>query len=36
MEEDAKPIVKHQCRLIPKMKEVVRDELSKEENLFMI
>jgi hypothetical protein len=25
MEEYAKPVVEHQCRLIPKMKEVVRN-----------
>jgi hypothetical protein len=29
MESDAKPIVKHQRRLIPKMKEVVRNEVLK-------
>jgi hypothetical protein len=29
MEEDAKPVVEHQCRLIPKMKEVVRNEVLK-------
>ncbi|KAK1626162.1 hypothetical protein QYE76_000477, partial [Lolium multiflorum] len=29
MEEDAKPIVEHQRRLIPKMKEVVRNEVLK-------
>ena len=27
MEPDAKPIVDHQCRLNPKMKEVVRTEI---------
>ncbi|KAK1682745.1 hypothetical protein QYE76_043593 [Lolium multiflorum] len=29
MEEDAKPVVEHQRRLIPKMKEVVRNEVLK-------
>jgi hypothetical protein len=29
MELDAKPVVEHQCRLIPKMKEVVRNEVLK-------
>jgi hypothetical protein len=29
MEEDAKPVVEHQCRLIPKIKEVVRNEVLK-------
>jgi hypothetical protein len=29
MEPDAKPVVEHQCRLIPKMKEVVRNEVLK-------
>jgi hypothetical protein len=29
MEPDAKPVVAHQCRLIPKMKEVVRNEVLK-------
>jgi hypothetical protein len=29
MEEDAKPVVEHQSRLIPKMKEVVRNEVLK-------
>jgi hypothetical protein len=29
MEEDAKPVVEHQHRLIPKMKEVVRNEVLK-------
>jgi hypothetical protein len=29
MEPDAKPDVEHQCRLIPKMKEVVRNEVLK-------
>ena len=29
MEPDAKPIVDHQCRLNPKMKEVVRTEILK-------
>ena len=29
MELDAKPIVHHQCRLNPKMKEVVRTEILK-------
>jgi hypothetical protein len=29
MEPDAKPVIKHQCRLIPKMKEVVRNEVLK-------
>jgi hypothetical protein len=29
MEPDAKPVVEHQCRIIPKMKEVVRNEVLK-------
>jgi hypothetical protein len=29
MEPDAKPVVEHQCYLIPKMKEVVRNEVLK-------
>jgi hypothetical protein len=29
MEPDAKPVVEHQCCLIPKMKEVVRNEVLK-------
>jgi hypothetical protein len=29
MDPDAKPVVEHQCRLIPKMKEVVRNEVLK-------
>jgi hypothetical protein len=29
MEKDAKPVVEHQCRLIPKMKDVVRNEVLK-------
>jgi hypothetical protein len=29
MEPDAKPVVEHQSRLIPKMKEVVRNEVLK-------
>ena len=29
MEPDAKPVVDHQCRLNPKMKEVVRTEILK-------
>jgi hypothetical protein len=29
MEEDAKPVVEHQCRLISKMKEVLRNEVLK-------
>jgi hypothetical protein len=29
MEPDAKPVVEHQRRLIPKMKEVVRNEVLK-------
>ena len=29
MEPDAKPVVDHQCRLNPKMKEVVRMEILK-------
>jgi hypothetical protein len=29
MEPDTKPVVEHQCRLIPKMKEVVRNEVLK-------
>jgi len=29
MEDDAKPVVEHQRRLIPKMKEVVRNEVLK-------
>jgi hypothetical protein len=29
MEKDAKLVVEHQCRLIPKMKDVVRNEVLK-------
>jgi hypothetical protein len=29
MEKDAKPVVEHQRRLIPKMKDVVRNEVLK-------
>ncbi|KAK1679552.1 hypothetical protein QYE76_040400 [Lolium multiflorum] len=35
MEEDAKPVVEHQRRLIPKMKEVVRNERCEETNLVL-
>ena len=29
LEQDAKPVVDHQCRFHPKMKEVVRNEILK-------
>jgi hypothetical protein len=29
MEKDVKPVMEHQCRLIPKMKDVVRNEVLK-------
>ena len=30
LEADAKPVVEHQCRLIPKMKDVVRNEFCRD------